>query len=628
MRTILKARTLLRLGPVNLLRVASYRLLLKAGFYRLWLPILAPLSGPLLDWPANPAAMALPSGTDAAAWAHRAERVRGGEIPAFSHHWVGTGFPPRWQRSLLTQVEANLPMQHWSRLPDFGLLGGDIKGYWEPARFDGLLILTLGWLCTRREDFRRAIVDWLDSWCLHNPANAGLQWKCGQETGLRLMQLLLAAELLQRWGGVQALPGLATLVSQHVQRIAPTMLYAIGQDNNHGTSEAAAMFMAGAFLVRHGDARQRRQGRRWSATGRRWLEDRLAHLVLPDGSFAQHSVNYHRLLLDTCALAETWRRWYGLSAFSALALDRCRRATRWLLNLTDADSGDAPNLGANDGARLFVLHRAPYRDFRPTVQWAACLFLGQSVYPVGAHDEPLGWLGLDRADGVVSPAPAEAQHWPDGGYAKLVTARAWALLRLPRYRFRPSHCDGLHLDLWLDGCSVLCDGGTGSYNTEPRWLDYFSGTASHNTVQFDARDQMPRVSRFLFGDWLKTYELDFDPDAARVAAAYADASGATHRRTVRLEAGRCRVSDEISGFRQRAVLRWRLAPTGRPWVCSGQTCTDGSLRIAVGSSAPVVRFELVEGWQSLHYAERTALTVLEVEVDSGARLTTDITWPA
>ena len=39
---------------------------------------------------------------------------------------------------------------------------------------------------------------------------------------------------------------------------------------------------------------------------------------MPDGSFAQHSLTYHRLLLDTLAQVELWRRWLDLALLRAL----------------------------------------------------------------------------------------------------------------------------------------------------------------------------------------------------------------------------------------------------------------------------------------------------------------------
>lgn len=629
-----KVLALWRLGPANLLRVGAYRALVKSGFYRWWMPVQAPLTGPFLAWQVAGAMPHHPPTADPAAWAALAERVQAGQLRAFSHCWVDTGFPPRWHRSVLSQVDIGQPGTHWTRLPDFSLAGGDIKGYWEPGRFDGFLVLVLGWLCTRRDDLRHAIDHWLADFCLHNPANAGPQWKCGQETGIRLMQVLLGVDLLQRWAGVVPAPAMAILVQQHCARIAPTMLYAVGQENNHGTSEAAALYIAGLFLGRHAPAPLARQGMRWQRAGLYWLNNRLQHLVLPDGSFSQHSVNYHRVMLDTVALAATWQRAYGAAPWPAASLERCRSATHWLADLTDSTHGDAPNLGANDGARLFVLHRQPYRDFRPSVQWASSLFLDRLVFAPGPHNEPLDWLQLPHPatgaalDDLRAAVQPTGRLWPDGGYAKLAAPRAWSMLRLPQYRFRPSHADGLHLDLWLDGQNLLCDAGTFGYNADTHWMRYFSGTESHNTVQFDGRDQMPKLSRFLFGDWLRCSELRFDAAASTVTAAYLDSRGARHRRQVTLKTGRCTVVDEISGFQDLAVLRWRLSPSGGVVTCGDGWCDNGTLRISVESSGPLARFECVDGWQSRHYADKSTLVVLEVEVRAASTLTTTLTWAA
>ncbi len=607
-------------------RAALYRVLLRTGHYRRRMPLTEPLHGPFFVFPDRAVAPRRPALADAAAWEAKALRVLGGELPVFSNGWREAGFPPRWQRSLITQIDEAARARHWSVLPDFALAGGDVKGYWESSRFDGLLMLALGWLCSGRAELRDGIGRWLEDWCSENPANTGLQWKCGQETGLRLMHTLLVADLLARWGGVAPAPALTHFVRQHAERIAPTMHYAVAQDNNHGTSEAAALYVAGLFLMRHGDDAA---GRRYAALGRHWLEERVGRLVMPDGSFSQHSTNYHRLMLDTCAMAETARRAHGDAPFAAPAMTRLAAATYWLAAMTDAESGDAPNLGANDGARLFVLDASAYRDFRPSVRWAAQLFLAAAP---GRADERQAWLCMDPPPRNERGMRTRGTQWlADGGYARLGptgTHGAWALLRLPQFRFRPSHADALHLDLWVGGVNRLRDGGSFSYNAEAKWLRYFSGTASHNTVQFDGRDQMPRLSRFLFGDWLEAEDITLNEAEATVSASYRDGQGARHRRSVRLEPGRCVVIDEVSGFRDKAVLRWRIAPSEGGWQCADGVWCDARLRIAARSSVPIARFECVEGWESRHYDEKSPLPVLEVEVSTDATLTTEITWPA
>jgi hypothetical protein len=214
-----------------------------------------------------------------------------------------------------------------------------------------------------------------------------------------------------------------------------------------------------------------------------------------------------------------------------------------------------------------------------------------------------------------------------GGYAVLRRPEALALLRFPRFRFRPSQSDALHVDLWVDGVNHLRDAGTYSYNTEPRWLAYFPGTEGHNTVQFDDRDQMPRLSRFLFGDWLWSkieFPLRDGADETGFGASYRDGQGASHARFLALREGSLVVRDEVSGFARKAVLRWRLQPGA--WRLEGAIVTDGVRRLSVTATMPLKRIALVEGWESLHYLQKQVSPVLEAEVDAPGTLTTEYAW--
>ncbi|WP_426779320.1 heparinase II/III family protein, partial [Pseudomonas aeruginosa] len=206
-----------------------------------------------------------------------------------------------------------------------------------------------------------------------------------------------------------------------------------------------------------------------------------------------------------------------------------------------------------------------------------------------------------------------------------------AMLRYPRFRFRPSQADALHLDLWLEGRNLLRDAGTYSYNTESAWLSYFPGTASHNTIQFDGRDQMPRLSRFLFGDWLKaTQAVPLTSERASeemnaFSAAYTDGYGARHKREVALFPDGLKVIDEISGFSASAVLRWRLEPGS--WVLDGNTLKGERGDVLIfESSMPLLRIELTIGWESRYYLGKEEVPVIEIEVGQAGTLKTDYRW--
>ena len=451
---------------------------------------------------------------------------------------------------------------------------------------------------------------------MRNPANSGPNWKCGQEASIRLINLLLAARILGTYRNPSS--NLDKIVALHCTRIMPTIRYAVAQNNNHGTSEAAALFIGGAWLMSQElKGTLRKAAEKWCKTGRRLLEDRVNALVAKDGSFSQYSVNYHRVLVDTLCQVELWRQELQVASFSDRYMARSRAAVKWLSAMTDASTGDAPNLGANDGARLYDLSVLKYRDFRPSVQLGSILLCGERAYDEGKWDEPLLWLGLEPSEKVISPSIESVVHG-DGGDIIMRADQSRALVRFARYNFRPSHADCLHLDLWYRGLNILRDGGTFSYNTDPRLLDYFSGTESHNTVQFDGRNQMPRIGRFLFGEWLKMSEctdIRREGESLSWTGAYTDWKQARHRRTVIVRGNIWRVIDEIDGFHDKAVLRWRLIP--EKWTLAGNTCDSALARLRVSSTATVQRFELATGWESLYYQQKTELPVLELEVGAG-----------
>jgi len=160
-----------------------------------------------------------------------------------------------------------------------------------------------------------------------------------------------------------------------------------------------------------------------------------------------------------------------------------------------------------------------------------------------------------------------------------------------------------------------------------RWLSYFGGTEGHNTIQFDERDQMPRLSRFLFGDWLKAREVEgplADSDGESFTVAYVDGQGARHKRRMRLTKDSLAVTDEVSGFHNKAVLRWRLKPG--EWALSGSQVSLAGHVLAISADVPLRRVELVQGWESRYYLKKTPVPVLEVEIDQPGTLQSTYSW--
>ena len=511
----------------------------------------------------------------------------------------------------------------WHKISDFNDKVGDIKTVWEASRFDWVLAMAQR-IASGDENELDRLNNWLQDWIIKNPPYMGVNWKCGQEASIRVMHLAMATVILEQSDTPSEF--LKRFIFIHLQRIKPTTSYAIAQCNNHATSEAAALYIGGIMMGG-------KKGVKFSHLGKKMLESQVKRLVSTDGSFSQYSINYHRVMLDTLSMVEVWRQKVRAPKFSETFYKRAQAASFWLFNMINIKNGEGPNIGANDGARLLPLTNTKYRDFRPTVQLAYNLFFNQrAIEEIGPWDDSLKWLKISAS--TIPTVKASSFNADKGGFSVLRKREAMVLLKYPMFKFRPSHADALHVDLWINGFNFLRDGGTYSYNTDIKWLNYFSGIESHNTIQFDGVEQMPKISRFLFGDWLRTLrqeKIRHEEGMTCFGSGYVSRRGISHYRKISLSSSFLLVDDEIKGVQRKAELRWRLAPG--EWELFHEN--DGvkarspsypGFSLFVYADVRLVRCELKQGWESKHYLEKTPLTVLELEVESCCKFSTEVRW--
>lgn len=607
---------LYRLGWRNVVRALGHRILLKSGLH----PVCRLTYQPLIGNFFSPISVSnsLPS---TQGWM--------GSLKYFD--WLtfdATDEPPNWFGRPITGMSEWPSNQPWWKAESAEVEDGDIKEIWDLSRFQWAISMSQRAANGDSSELQR-LNGWLSDWMIKNPCFLGPNWRCGQEASIRVMNLAASSLILNQYSA--PLPSLLGSLRAHLARIAATLSYAISQDNNHGVLEAAGLFVGGEWLCA---TNENAQARVWANQGRKWLEDRSQRLISDDGSFSMYSVTYHREFLDALSFAEVWRRKLNLPGFSQLFGMRAAAAARWLKAFTNVNTGDAPNIGANDGTRLFPLGDSDYRDFRPSVQLACILFCGAKAYDNGVWDNALHWLRIPLPERSL---PADISRiFDESGFVALKGSKfdVQVFMRYPRFRFRPSQPDLLHLDLWVRGENILRDAGSYSYATVQHWLNYFGGTVSHNTVQFDGRDQMPRIGKFLMGDWLQTdwlQDIRVTDEVTHFGAGYTDKFGSCHRRRISLQRNLLRVVDEVEGFSSTAVLRWRLAPF--QWKLEGASDApilinkqNSFLKMYVNCNIPIVRCELVIGWESRRYFEKKEVTVLEIEVRRAGTLTTEVSW--
>lgn len=532
-----------------------------------------------------------------------------------------------WSVNTFTQMRSinrNVP---WWKVSEFDPGQGDIKVIWEPSRMNWLLPMA-------QEAYREKAQnsDWtvqqmnalIGDWVKSNPCYFGPNWKCGQEAAIRVINVLVAVEIQGIWS--EPNEAISGFIEAHLERIWHTRHYAIAQDNNHGSTEAAALYIGGLYLEEQARVRKvkTRKALKYLDLGWKTLSERADRLIMSDGTFSQYSTNYHRMVLDTYSVVEYFRLAKNGPELGVACVLKIRSAINWIEGMMDSATGRVPNLGANDGSQLLQVANADYLDYRPSLRLAKALFSKQS-----RGDIPLV-LAFFRGEKDLSSISIctdldKVRNFGECGFVVVRLGQMMVLLRSPNFRFRPSQSDGLHLDVWRGSCCLLGDAGTYSYNLDPSVHEYFSGTRSHNTIEFDDRSQMPRLSRFLLGAWLEGDgpQVEQMPNGFCISDGYTDYLGATHHRKVLIlreteseNPSLVLVTDNIGGKFDKAVLRWRLPNHGDPinkFSVLGTSLETPMLKLKITASQPIERFEVVEGFESLYYLEKERIACLEIE---------------
>lgn len=431
---------------------------------------------------------------------------------------------------------------HWTEYEQgkVPLTEKDVKFIWEPARLGWLFTLARAKAAGRGKSIGKRSWDLIETFLRKNPVNGGPNWMNGQEVALRILALVFFHEIFRDDPEMPAgwERTLAQAVSDHARRIPPTLVYARSQQNNHLLVEAAGLYTAGVFLPGHPEADK------WKRAGWDTFHKALDNQIDDDGTYAQYSTNYHRLMLQTALWVKSLslREGDSLPEKSSVKL---AAATAWMAGLVMPETGRAPNYGHNDGAYILPLTDRPFDDHRPVVEAANQFFgLANDSDPV---DEMVLWFKY-LAGGKTPTDPVDIPPVEIRSYRKLTEGSTAVFIFAPQYRHRPGQADLLHTEVWRDGLPLLQDPGTFQYNADPPWDNGLAGTTVHNTVSLSGQNQMTRAGRFLWLDWPKVTSEKEEPGGYAVTVSHDGYSrfSVIHKRRVELvNRSLCRVFDEI-----------------------------------------------------------------------------------
>lgn len=443
-----------------------------------------------------------------------------GKIKGFSSVEMDYGNPVNWQLNPLTGKECDVN-DKWYKIPDFDSNRGDIKAVWEISRFSHFVGFARAYLATNDRKYYEAFSSQLSSWLSENPYSFGANFKCGQECALRMMNALLAYSVFKSKGiaGEDDERNIAELIKRCYQKILSNFFYAHRCiKNNHTISELVGMII-GAWC----SCDEKRLKKAYKI-----LDKVVAEQFFEDGGYTQFSFNYQRLALQDLEYAIFISRKTGIN-LSEQSLSRIKNSVKFFYQCQD-QTGDVPNYGFNDGALVFPVSSAAYRDFRPILGSLYAILFGERIYDEGLYDEEYLWFGGDKSLESLECADEKRKQssFPYAGLFTMHNDNSWLMTVLNDYKTRPSHMDQLHIDLWIEGKNVLCDSGTYSYADKKG--EALALTAAHNTVKIAGVEQMNKRGAFM--TYNRTQRRDLEISENEFSGKMKSKNGYTHRRHI------------------------------------------------------------------------------------------------
>lgn len=424
-----------------------------------------------------------------------------GRIMAFSSIQLDYGNPVNWQLNPLTG-KCTDQKKKWYHIPDFDKERGDIKVIWEISRFSHFPLFARAYLLTENQKYYRAFSKQLQSWVKQNPYSYGANYKCGQECALRMINALFAYAVFtdKKLVTAEDAKNMKELVLGCYQKILSNFFYAHKCiKNNHTLSELLGMIV-GAWCC--GDEKQLKKAYRY-------LEKEIREQFSEDGGYTQHSFNYQRLALQVLDVIISISAKTG-KKLSGECLERIKNSA-FLLYQCQAQNGDLPNYGSNDGALVFPLTSCGYRDFRPVIDTTYALTTGHTLYKNGIYSEELIWMGkTNLLDSSTIAKEQQSCAFEKAGIFTLRQEDSYLMMVANNYKKRPAHMDQLHVDLWVGDVNVLCDSGTYSYASDLG--KFLIKNESHNTVCFNQAWQMNQYGNFMIYDWTARKGIDWSED--------------------------------------------------------------------------------------------------------------------
>ncbi|MEO8592529.1 MAG: heparinase II/III family protein [Candidatus Solibacter sp.] len=508
---------------------------------------------------------------------------------------VNTGPDIDWRRDYLHNVSTGTPYFRRSPYLDFSR-AGDHKVIWELNRHQHLVLLAQAFLLTGRRTYLSEAFRQVESWLAANPLLRGINWASALEVAFRALSWAWFWHLAGDEMPASLRARFLTALERH-GRFLEFNLSVYFSPNTHLLGEAVALHALGVlfpgfarsqnWVRKGGQIVEQQMDRQVRDDGTHFEQSAYYHvyaldffllyrlLAAPSESYDTRltaMAGYLDALLGVCGILPLIgdddggrlfhpygpRDRFGLATLATCSVVLQRpewlrstghlpeQAAWWLgaVVLPKADAAPAPH-GPDPPL-------APNAPLAPNTQHAR--LSPQAPHPQHAADGPhaASEPASPHAPHALEAAPTPHAGAPDapnillaprssclfavGGTAVMTAGDVQLVVKTGPFGEGSgghSHSDILSLTARLGPREILIDPGTFTYIADPDERNRFRGSAAHNTLRLDGRDQALPAGPFRWNDKpiasLREWQSQPDRDYVDATCSYA---GFTHRRRI------------------------------------------------------------------------------------------------
>ena len=546
-----------------------------------------------------------------------AEQILEGRVPLFET-LVDIGTSPAWRRDFRSGIET--PPIFFRRIPYLNTAKcGDHKNIWELSRHQHLVLVAQAFVLTGDSRYCDFVKGQLRHWWRENPFQCGINWASALEVAMRALSWIWIFHFLG--------PGMDDAFRREIlmelYRHGLHLEYNLSlyfSPNTHLLGEALALHAIGRLFPNFP------RSSAWRKMARSILVEEFSKQVHADGGYFEQSTYYHVYALD-------------MFLFHHLLEplpdpDRLRSMAEFLAAVIAPD-GTLPFLGDDDGGRFFYPF-GPRGGFARATLATCSAVLGQEYFHYSEPDllerdlldQAAWWLGPQ----VMAANPAtltlrSSRYFPQSGLVSMRSGDVRVLFDAGE--FGPwggghSHSDTLSFVAAAGQREILIDPGTYTYVGDPEWRNRFRGSAFHNTIRVDGRDQADPAGPFRWlnkpGVEVLSWHTTPALDTLEAVCTYA---GIRHRRHLSFakEERLLTILDVVEGEGEHEIEQFWHAGEPVSEIAPGRWRIGECAELTV---EPDARSEIVEGWRSDVLGAKRPAPVIRVHIHSAlpARLGT------